>query len=158
MRRGVIVGLIAPLMFAGMIHSAVGAAGDVKVYSNICYNNYTGDVLGTQITLLQMAAHEIYVIYGESDGSGPSTSIVDMVGPDYEKIRRGQLEFEGSTPFSAKEIFRGRITDKEIILSAGGFTTTGESNDTGNGPMHLRRVKLPVPFDPCKITKPPQQK
>ena len=150
MRSWAVLGCVVHMVvLAGMINSAVGAPGEVKVYSNVCYNVEGDDVLGTEIVLVDMGGREMYVIYGEAVGSGPSTDVVDLAGPDFEKLRQGQLEFEGATPFSGKEVFRGRITNKEIVLTAGGVTRTGLGNEPPESPIHLKRVKLPVHFPAC---------
>ncbi len=147
MNSPIAIGCITAVLLAGLGGNAAAAPGQVRDYSNICYNTESGDILGTEIGLVDMG-REMYVTYRVTDGGFVSISVAELTLDDYKKAKAGSLEFE-SADARAPGTYRGRITDREIVLTAGGMTNTGDYNDKDHSPIHLKRVKLPFYYPDC---------
>lgn len=128
------------LFFWGLV-AAPGAAtatesgkAGFRLYSDFCFHEESGDVLGTRIGLLELEDGP-YVMYQEAIGWPGRAQIVQV---DRKDITRSKITFSIQDDGKSKT-FRGSITAEQII----GRFDDNRTGVRGNTEFKLNRVTLP---------------
>ncbi|HVZ27081.1 MAG TPA: hypothetical protein VG798_00360 [Rhizomicrobium sp.] len=137
MRRGlIVVGLLSPLIAgkAGAADQAVSV-----FYSDFCYHEESGDVLGIRIGILNLS-DATYVFYQEAEGA-PGV-------PQLFKLKLGAMAGPKFTlRVDENRVLQGTVTDSAIDahFNGGYVSSRGEKN------LHLERVSdVRKGFRDCK--------
>lgn len=131
-RVGLLLVLLLPVGCASTLPADV-PVGTAFNYTDICYHEMTGDVIGLRVTLTKSPegyAARVQLISGEPPGS-TSIGTATVSGSALAIAFVGSIE-----PL----FFKGTITEKELT----GLYVYTDGRTSGGGDFHLRRVGADV--------------
>jgi hypothetical protein len=134
--------LLLPLAVSGRAHAADSESGGIRLYSDICFHEESGDVLGVRIGILNLEEGP-YVLYQEAQGGLGQAQIIKI---DPRDIANSKITFSIQDGGVSNK-FRGSITANRIT----GRFDSYRAGARGNVVFKLDRVMLPQKgFPDCR--------